>query len=725
MLVGGEPVPFGYHSPTRAVAAVPDATVVAPSPGRELAGRARTRRSDRGRRARRRRGAATPRRPSPPAHRPRPTTSPTEVLAHDHAAVQGRLRVRGRPRRAGSTSSPHRLQASVSLLSRFIAGPVGGPRRRSASTWARHAAPARRHPGHPPAAAAWPRTPGRTSPCSPPTSARRRGQPDRPARLDRLRRPDAHELGRRHGRVLLRARAEAPGATSHDGGRLVSVVWGPAALPLSPYADPTTMLHEMAHNLGAVQGDAPNSTGNPGGIASGHCTDEWDVMCYADGGPRERDDLPVRDAVRTVTETFDCGGDDYFNPRPPPARGSRRTGTCTRRRCSARARARSPWRAETTRRPSRAPVNTTPAAPNGWARCRTWSRFPAQTPRSGSGASTAARSARRARAIVADRRAHARDPGRLGAASGRRGAPRPSGSTPPRRSCGSPASAVTPTEHACTTSGERRRVRRSPDLVISDGARGAAAPERADRAFTAPATVTATATDRAGSAPRPRRRPRRSDPPTARPARATHGAPRHAPCDPGATTAAAAGAARARRSPARRRTARRSRSAGSRAPAGAWRRRGLPAPGGRARRAAAPAPSSCAAPGGCPPLTVVGRRSSPGPVQATVDVARKRGRRYAQVRPRRPRVGRLTAARPPGIMAGGDRSLQRAGARAVLAPLRGAHADPARRRTRRTAAVAHVVAWADGARLRDARATRPATSSSTSPPRPGARTRRR
>ncbi len=62
--------------------------------------------------------------------------------------------------------------------------------------------------------------------------------------------------------------AEAPAATSHDNGRLVSVVWGPPSLPASPYADPTTMLHEMAHNLGAVQGGAPNSTGTVDGVAA-------------------------------------------------------------------------------------------------------------------------------------------------------------------------------------------------------------------------------------------------------------------------------------------------------------------------------------------------------------------------------------------------------------------------------------------------------------------------
>jgi hypothetical protein len=39
-------------------------------------------------------------------------------------------------------------------------------------------------------------------------------------------------------------------------------------------------LHEILHDLGAVQPDAPTPS------AAGHCTDEADVMCYDDGsGP--------------------------------------------------------------------------------------------------------------------------------------------------------------------------------------------------------------------------------------------------------------------------------------------------------------------------------------------------------------------------------------------------------------------------------------------------------
>jgi len=66
--------------------------------------------------------------------------------------------------------------------------------------------------------------------------------------------------------------------------------------------------HELFHTLGAVQESAPNAT--PGR----HCTDEYDLMCYADGSTTD----PIREVCpRSQNEDLDCGGDDYFNANPP------------------------------------------------------------------------------------------------------------------------------------------------------------------------------------------------------------------------------------------------------------------------------------------------------------------------------------------------------------------------------------------------------------------------
>ncbi len=71
------------------------------------------------------------------------------------------------------------------------------------------------------------------------------------------------------------------------------------------------LMHEIGHSQGAVQPDAPNSTGS-----GGHCFDEADVMCYSpDGGDRHQEGVVSRCADRVH---FDCGHDDYFDTAPEP-----------------------------------------------------------------------------------------------------------------------------------------------------------------------------------------------------------------------------------------------------------------------------------------------------------------------------------------------------------------------------------------------------------------------
>ncbi len=84
--------------------------------------------------------------------------------------------------------------------------------------------------------------------------------------------------------------------------RIDSGCWGLASRGESVEA------HEIMHSLGSVLPSAPNST------AAGHCQDESDRMCYSDGSV-----LFLRDVCdQSLESLFDCGGDDYFNPAPPP-----------------------------------------------------------------------------------------------------------------------------------------------------------------------------------------------------------------------------------------------------------------------------------------------------------------------------------------------------------------------------------------------------------------------
>jgi hypothetical protein len=100
---------------------------------------------------------------------------------------------------------------------------------------------------------------------------------------------------------------------ANRGGSL-AVVFGPggAVPPATRDGFATAMFaHELLHALGAVQRDAPHAT------AGGHCYDGADVLCY-----RDRTALSAlyteRDCPAAPMPPLDCGGDDYFNPVPPP-----------------------------------------------------------------------------------------------------------------------------------------------------------------------------------------------------------------------------------------------------------------------------------------------------------------------------------------------------------------------------------------------------------------------
>jgi hypothetical protein len=158
--------------------------------------------------------------------------------------------------------------------------------------------------------------------------------------------------------------ADAPGAGNpHNAGGLLAVAWGRTTIPSGTYAEPATLMHELSHNLGAVQGSAPHTT-DP--VNGGHCTDEQDLMCYADGGPNNTLTYPCDyRSGQQIDETFDCGRDDYFDPAPAPSSyldthwnlyNSEHLVSCTDPEAGIAC-----GDADVT-----APVNTTPAAGSGW-----------------------------------------------------------------------------------------------------------------------------------------------------------------------------------------------------------------------------------------------------------------------------------------------------------------------------------------------------------------------
>ena len=76
--------------------------------------------------------------------------------------------------------------------------------------------------------------------------------------------------------------------------------------------------HELMHNLGAVQLDAPHSTGFDG-TNGYHCWDEYDRMCQDDGGPYfdNGGTLEFPCSVAALECRFDCNDDDYYSTGVP------------------------------------------------------------------------------------------------------------------------------------------------------------------------------------------------------------------------------------------------------------------------------------------------------------------------------------------------------------------------------------------------------------------------
>ena len=81
------------------------------------------------------------------------------------------------------------------------------------------------------------------------------------------------------------------------------------AITYEPCWDGRTPMHENGHNQGAVQYDAPDSTGS-----GGHCNDVYDIMCYSpDGGDKNQGGTVLACVDRMH---FDCGHDTYFDAAP-------------------------------------------------------------------------------------------------------------------------------------------------------------------------------------------------------------------------------------------------------------------------------------------------------------------------------------------------------------------------------------------------------------------------
>jgi hypothetical protein len=128
------------------------------------------------------------------------------------------------------------------------------------------------------------------------------------------------------GETVEGSSGEVPGSANvHNRGGFTSILFsrdGAAAPGAAKWGWwPEGFLHEMTHNLGAVQWGAPHSTEPPGqqNPAYGHCWEGADVMCYVeDAGAAHGMVQDCQSLPGAIPESYDCGRDDYFNPSPAP-----------------------------------------------------------------------------------------------------------------------------------------------------------------------------------------------------------------------------------------------------------------------------------------------------------------------------------------------------------------------------------------------------------------------
>jgi hypothetical protein len=110
--------------------------------------------------------------------------------------------------------------------------------------------------------------------------------------------------------IALRYTSDADGQSNPNNGyypqyaRIDSPCWGLG----NGTNEHSVEAHELMHNLGGVAAAAPHGT------RAGHCWDEFDTMCYADGGG-----FAMQQTCPLSREyLMDCNSDDYFSTFPDP-----------------------------------------------------------------------------------------------------------------------------------------------------------------------------------------------------------------------------------------------------------------------------------------------------------------------------------------------------------------------------------------------------------------------